>query len=294
MKKFYGTGVALVTPFFNSGKIDFKSLRKILDHTSQSVDYWVVMGTTGESATLSNEEKKEVLDFVIKNNSKKKPIVCGIGGNNTAKVIEEIKTTNLDGVDALLSVAPYYNKPSQEGIFQHFAAIADSSPLPIILYNVPTRTSINISAETTVRLSKLKNIIGIKEASCDLVQCMTILRDKHPEFIVISGDDIFTLPLYSLGGSGVISVLANAIPQLFEGIKNASQSGRYAEAHKDLFDVLELNKLLYEEGNPVGIKQLLHEMNLCTPKVRLPLANCSEKLSKQIKTSYNRYKERSS
>ncbi len=211
MKKFTGTGVALVTPFHQDGSIDFASLKKLLVHTSAGVDYFVVMGTTGESATLTKEEKKEVLQFVLKNNPKKLPLVYGIGGNHTASVLEEIENTNFKGVSALLSVSPYYNKPSQEGIRQHFKKIADTAPLPVILYNVPSRTSSNLTADTTLKLAQHKNIIGIKEASGSLEQCMKIAKNKTKDFLLISGDDLFTLPLYSIGGGvGVISVLANA------------------------------------------------------------------------------------
>ena len=212
MRKLYGTGVALVTPFYSDKTIDFVSLKKLLAHTALGVDYYVVMGTTGESVTLSKEEKKEVLEFVRKHNPKKLPIVYGIGGNNTQQVVEEIESTNLRGVSALLSVSPYYNKPSQEGICQHFVRVANASPVPIILYNVPGRTASNLTAVTTLRLAKHKNIIGIKEASGNLEQCMNIAKGKPKDFMLISGDDLLTLPLYAVGGVGVISVLANALP----------------------------------------------------------------------------------
>src|SRR5688572_25908548 len=210
MKKFYGTGVALVTPFDSTGAIDYKALKKLLAHTAKGVDYYVVMGTTGESVTVSSEEKKKVLEFVKANNSKGLPIVYGIGGNNTQNVLDTIKATNLKGVDAILSVSPYYNKPSQEGIYQHFAAVADASPLPLILYNVPGRTGSNLTAETTLRLAQHKNIIGVKEASGNLEQCMKISKYMPKDFLLFSGDDLIIIPLYSIGGKGVISVLANA------------------------------------------------------------------------------------
>src|SRR6267142_2031476 len=208
MKKFTGTGVALVTPFHQDGSIDFSSLKKLLVHTSAGVDYFVVMGTTGESATLAKEKKKEILQFVIKNNPKKLPLVYGIGGNNTAAVLEEIEYTNFKGISAILSVSPYYNKPSQEGIRRHFKKIADASPLPVILYNVPGRTSSNLTSETTLKLAQNKNIVGIKEASGNLEQGMKIARSKSKDFLLISGDALLTLPLYAIGGVGVISVLA--------------------------------------------------------------------------------------
>ena len=195
MKKLFGTGVALVTPFDADGAIDFDSLKKLLAHTAKGVNYYVVMGTTGESATMTKDEKKEVLQFVLKNNPKKLPVVYGIGGNNTDAVIEEIHSTNLKGVTALLSVSPYYNKPSQEGIYQHFKKVADTSTLPIILYNVPGRTASNLTADTTLRLAQHKNIIGIKEASGNLEQCMKIAKEKPANFLLISGDDLLTVPI---------------------------------------------------------------------------------------------------
>ncbi|MDQ2656524.1 MAG: 4-hydroxy-tetrahydrodipicolinate synthase, partial [Bacteroidota bacterium] len=216
MKKLYGTGVALVTPFTDKEEVDYRSLRKLLNHTAKGVDYYVVMGTTGESATLSGDEKKAILQFVKDNNTKKLPIVYGIGGNNTREVLEIIHQTDLSGVAALLSVSPYYNKPSQEGIVRHFTAIADASPVPVILYNIPGRTSSNMTAETTLRLAQHPNIIGTKEASGNLEQCMRIARDKPKDFMLVSGDDMFTVAFYAIGARGVISVLANAFPATFQ------------------------------------------------------------------------------
>lgn len=282
MKKLAGTGVALVTPMNSQGEIDFASLKKLLAHTAKGVDYYVVMGTTGESATLSKEEKKSVLAFVKENNKKKLPIVYGIGGNNTQSVLEEIKSTDLGGVDALLSVSPYYNKPSQEGIYLHFKEIASTSPLPIILYNVPGRTASNLTAETTLRLSGLKNIIGIKEASGNLEQCMKIAREMPKDFLLISGDDLLTLPIYTMGGAGVISVLANALPITFQKIKNGVQNGKLAQAQAAQFSLLDINAPMYEEGNPVGVKFLLSLMGVCEPFVRLPLIKASNSLQKKI------------
>lgn len=285
MKKFLGTGVALITPFTSSGAIDYKSLKKVLSHTAKGVDYYVVMGTTGESATLTSQEKKDVLKFVIENNPKKLPIVYGIGGNNTKEVVDTIKNTDFKGIDALLSVSPYYNKPSQEGIFQHFTQISLASPVPIILYNVPGRTSSNISAETTIKLSAYSNIIGIKEASGNLEQCMKIIQTSKrlkSDFMVISGDDLLTVPLYSLGAKGVISVLANAYPDVFKKMKSYSFAGDFKKASEEQFKLLDINGPMYEEGNPVGVKQLMTDMNLCTNHVRLPLVPASEQLRKKI------------
>jgi 4-hydroxy-tetrahydrodipicolinate synthase len=286
MKKFYGTGVALVTPFDASGDVDYASLKKVLVHTAKGVDYFVVMGTTGESVTCSKDEKKKVLAFVARNNPNKLPIVFGVGGNNTSAVIEEIHQTDLRLVDAILSVSPYYNKPSQEGIYRHFSIIADASPLPVILYNVPGRTASNLTAETTLRLAQNKNIIGVKEASGNLEQCMKIAKGKPPGFMLISGDDLLTLPIYSIGGVGVISVLANAYPIVFRKMKEFAMAGNFAKAQKELFQLVDINGPMYEEGNPVGVKQLMYQMGICGPHVRLPLAAASAKLAERIKTIY--------
>lgn len=288
MKKLQGIGVALVTPMNEQKEIDFKSLKRLLGHTAKGVDYYVVMGTTGESATLSKEEKKKVLSFVIENNPKKLPIVYGIGGNNTQSVLEEIKSTNLVGVDALLSVSPYYNKPSQEGIYQHFKAVAEASPLPVILYNVPGRTASNLTAETTLRLANLKNIIGIKEASGNLEQCMKILKEKPKDFMLISGDDLLTLPVYAIGGVGVISVLANALPKVFLKIQEHTRTGNLAKAQAEQFKILDINGPMYEEGNPVGVKYLLSLMGICQAFVRLPLVVASASLQKKIAGIYQK------
>ncbi len=283
MKKFFGTGVALVTPFTSTGNVDYKALKKVLQHTAKGVDYYVVMGTTGESATLSSQEKKDVLQFVIDNNPKKLPIVYGIGGNNTKEVVDTIKAASFKGVDALLSVSPYYNKPSQEGIYQHFIAVADASPVPVILYNVPGRTASNLTAETTLRLAAHKNIFAIKEASGNIEQCMKIAKAKPKDFLLISGDDLLTVPLYSVGAKGVISVLANAYPVIFKKMKDHAFAGDFAKASQEQFKLLEINGPMYEEGNPVGVKQVMADMGICSNNVRLPLVPASEELKKKIK-----------
>lgn len=291
MKKFRGTGVALVTPFHADGTIDYPSLKKLLDHTGRSVDYFVVMGTTGESVTLSKDEKKEVLQFVLKNNLKKLPVVYGIGGNNTAAVLEEIKATNLRGVAALLSVSPYYNKPSQEGIYQHFKKVADASPVPVILYNVPGRTSSNITAATTLRLAQHKNIVGVKEASGNMEQCMRIAKSKPKDFILTSGDDMLTVALYSVGGEGVISVLANAYPASFKKITDYAAAGNFAKASSELFQFLDINGPMYEEGNPSGIKYVLSLLGIGDASVRLPMVKPSASLRKKIEAAYTEIKK---
>jgi 4-hydroxy-tetrahydrodipicolinate synthase len=282
MKKLYGTGVALVTPFTAQGEVDYQGLKKLLRHTAKGVDYYVVMGTTGEAITLTKEEKKKVLAFVKANNSKGLPLVYGIGGSCTQEVVDTIKQTDLSGVDAILSVSPYYNKPSQEGIYQHFKLVASKSPIPVILYNVPGRTASNMSAATTLRLATNKNIIGIKEASGNLEQCMKIAAEKPEDFMLISGDDMLTVPLYSVGAVGVISVLANAFPVIFKKMKEHAQTGNYLKAHRELFKLLEINAPMYEEGNPVGIKYVLHTLNVCGDDVRLPLLPATKILQQKI------------
>jgi len=292
MKRLHGTGVALVTPFLKDGSVDYKSLRKVLQHTSRGVDYFVVMGTTGESVTLSPQERLDVLSFVRANNPKALPIVYGIGGNNTQHVLEEIKSSDLSGVDALLSVSPYYNKPSQEGIYQHFTRVADASPLPIILYNVPGRTASNITAETTLRLAANRKIIGIKEASGNLEQCMKISMSRPKGFLLISGDDMMTVPLYAVGANGVISVLANAFPVEFRKMYDACEGGDFEKASEYAFGLLSINGLMYEEGSPVGVKYLMSLMEVCKSHVRLPHTEPSQALKKKIEGVYKGMKQR--
>lgn len=285
MKKLYGTGVALVTPFTESLEVDYKSLKKLLNHTAKGVDYYVVMGTTGESATCTEEEKNEVLQFVKENNTKRLPIVFGIGGNNTKGIIDTIKATDFTGVDALLSVSPYYNKPSQEGIYQHFKAIANACPVPVLLYNVPGRTSSNITAETTLRLANHKNIIGIKDACGNIEQYMKIVKHMPKDFLLISGDDMWTFAMYAMGAKGVISVLANALPIAFRKIKEHAFLGQNSKAANELLKLIEINGPMYEEGNPVGVKYLLSELGVCAPYVRLPLVPASEGLKRKINSA---------
>ena len=277
-----GTGVALVTPFDKTGKIDFKGLSNVLTHTSKHVDYFVVMGTTAESVTLNKEERIQVLDYVKKNNTENLPIIYGMGGNNTAQILEDIRNTNLEGVFAILSVCPYYNKPSQRGLRHHFTEIADNSPVPIVLYNVPGRTSCNLTAETTLYLANHPNIIGTKEASGNLEQVMNIIIDKPEDFVVVSGDDLLTLPMLSIGAEGVISVLANAYPLYFKQMIEAFHSGEMGKAQEQLYKYLKLNPLMYEESNPVGVKQLLYELGICEYHVRPPLFEASDELKSKI------------
>ena len=288
--RLYGTGVALVTPFNENGSIDYVGLKKLLDHTAkQGADYYVVQGTTGESTTTTAAEKQEILNFVKQNNTVNLPIVYGIGGNNTHQVIETIKSTDLSGVDAILSVSPYYNKPSQEGIIKHFELIADNSPVPVILYNVPGRTMSNLMASTTLALAKHKNIIGIKEASGNLEQAMHISANKDNDFLLISGDDMLTVPLYSIGAKGVISVLANAFSDVFKEIKDSAFANDYEAASKASFKLLNINPLMYTESNPVGIKHILKLQGVCDEHVRLPLLPPSDKLKSDIKSAMSNF-----
>lgn len=284
MKTFKGTGVALVTPFHEDSSIDWKGLKNLVEHClAGGVDYLVVQGTTGESATTTEKEKQEILNAVVEANQGRKPIVFGLGGNNTQDILEKLKTFDLSHVDALLSVSPYYNKPSQEGIYQHYLTIAEATDLPIILYNVPGRTSSNILAETTLRLAEIPNIIGIKEASGNLEQCMQILKQKPEDFLLISGDDVLTVPMIAIGAQGVISVLANAFPAAFSDMVAKALLGDFKQAAKVLMNFTSINSLMYEESNPVGIKQALSHLGVCGPDVRLPLVKASDGLAKRIK-----------
>lgn len=282
MEKLYGTGVALVTPFTNEGLVDYDGLKSALDFTATGVDYFVVLGTTGEVATITKAEKKAILAFVLANNPKNLPVVYGIGGNNTAAVIEEIKDTDLSGVDAILSVSPYYNKPSQAGIVAHFSAIADASPVPVILYNVPGRTMSNMTAETTLALASHKNIIGMKEASGDLEQCKSISEGKPEDFLLLSGEDLLTDEIIKLGGKGVISVLANGFPEEFSKVARLALEGDYEGAKKTSEGFQAINPLMYAESNPVGVKEVLRVKGVCGNQVRLPLVSASADLKKQI------------
>lgn len=286
-----GTGVALVTPFTKNFKIDFNSLKKIIDHTAKGgVDYYVVMGTTGESPTLSKQEKKDILQFVKDNNSAKLPIIYGIGGNNTQEICQQIDTTDLNGVSALLSVNPYYNKPTQLGIIKHYEMIANYSPIPIILYNLPGRTSSNMSATTTLTLANHSNIIGIKEASGDLMQCMYISKNKPSNFLLLSGVDLLTVPMISIGAVGVISVLANAFPKKFTTMINLALKKNLKEASQLTFDFLEIDDLMYIEGNPTGIKATLAMQKFCEIYTRLPLVSASKQLKEKIKKAISNYR----
>ena len=282
-----GTGVALVTPFNEDGSVDFDGLKNLLEFTGEHVNYYVVMGTTGESATCTTEEKQAILDFVKTNNTKNLPIVYGIGGNNTKAVVEQIEHTNLEGVTAILSVSPYYNKPSQNGLIAHYQYIADRSPLPIILYNVPGRTGSNILAETTLKLAQHPNIIGVKEAVGQLEQTEQIAKNKSDDFLLISGDDLLTAEMIEQGGIGAISVLANGFPKEFSEAVNYGLAGQHSEAKAKFEEFASINPLMYAESNPVGVKEVLRFKGVCGNQVRLPLVKASEELSQQIDSLLN-------
>ncbi|MEQ8361181.1 MAG: 4-hydroxy-tetrahydrodipicolinate synthase [Cytophagales bacterium] len=278
-----GTGVALITPFDKDLSIDYSALKGLLDFVSKGVEYLVVQGTTGESPTLSLNERQEVLKFVKENNVDKLPIVYGIGGNNTNELISQIKSTDLSGVEAILSVSPYYNKPSQSALIRHYTMIANESPIPVILYNVPGRTGGNLNASTTLELSKHKNIIGIKEASGNMEQITEIALNKEDSFLLISGDDMLTLPMISLGAIGVISVISNAFPMEFGDLVRKALEGDFKSDRPNYRILNRINPLLYKESNPVGIKQVLKSMGICEAYCRAPLFEASENLQEEIK-----------
>lgn len=282
MNTFKGTGVALVTPFNADFSIDFEGLKKLVQlQLGGGVDFLVVQGTTGESPTLSAEEKVRVLETVIAVNNGQLPIIYGVGGNDTVKVAEAIRQVP-KGVDGILSVSPYYNKPTQEGIYQHYKYIAESTDLPIILYNVPGRTGSNVTAETTLRLAEIPNIVAMKEASGNLDQIMEIIRLKPVGFGLLSGDDALTFPIITLGGDGVISVVGQAFPEKFTKMVNAALEGNYDIARNIHYDLIPVTKMFFEEGNPGGVKVALENRKLMTQVMRRPLIQVSEGLANQI------------
>jgi 4-hydroxy-tetrahydrodipicolinate synthase len=284
MKKFKGTGVAIVTPFKNDSSIDFAALGRVINHViNGGVNYIVAIGTTGESVTLSKEEKKAIVSYVVETVDNRVPIVYGIGGNNTQEVINAIRHADLEGIDGILSVAPYYNKPSQRGLFQHFKEIATCSPIPVIIYNVPGRTSCNITADTCLELAhSCDNIVAVKEASADMTQIMKIIKGKPENFGVISGDDMMTIPVIAGGGSGVISVLANAFPSQCTELVSQALKNNFKAAREIQFRFLEMTELLFADGNPAGVKDMLSMMNLCHNYVRLPLVPVSRNVHIRI------------
>lgn len=285
MKRISGTGVALITPFNEDKTIDYTSLDKLINKVIEGgIDFLVVLGTTGEATSINESEKKELINFIVKLNNKRLPLVLGIGGNNTNKLIKEINNTDLSDFDAILSVTPYYNKPSQNGLYHHYAEISKSSPIPIILYNVPSRTGINMSPETTIQLANdFKNIISIKEASGDINQIKYILKNKPKNFDVLSGDDGLTLEIIQNGGTGVISVIGQSNPEEFSSLVKFALNGKLSDA-KILHDKLYgLYHYLYSEGNPSGVKAFLSLQGVCKNYLRLPLVPISSELFNDFK-----------
>jgi 4-hydroxy-tetrahydrodipicolinate synthase len=290
---FKGTGVALITPFKADQSVDFEALTKIVNHViDNGADFLVVLGTTSEAPTLSAEEKKLVISTILKANNGRLPILLGMGGNNTQAVIEAIKTQDFTGIQGILSVVPYYNKPNQRGMKAHFEAIADASPVPVVVYNVPGRVGVNLQAATCVELAKHPNIIAVKEASGNLQQIMEILRDKPTDFDVLSGDDGITQPLMALGAQGVISVAANAYTKPFSGMMRAMKEGRTEEALHLHFAMLRMNQLIFADGNPAGIKCLMNHMGLCQNVLRLPLVPVNEKVEVDIIEEWKQLKDK--
>lgn len=292
MEQFRGTGVALITPFTSNNKVDFDALERLVNYqVDNGVDYLVVLGTTGETATLTKEEKVQIKAKVLEVNDGRLPVVLGLGGNNTMSLVEELEQGNFDGFSAILSVSPYYNKPSQEGIYQHYKLIAEASPLPVILYNVPPRTGSNMTPVTVMRLANdCTNIIGIKEAAGDFEQVLELIRNKPADFLVISGEDKLALPLVLAGGAGVISVIGQGLPAAFSDMIRLGQKGASDKAFDIYYDLSESIDLIFAEGNPSGIKSMLKSLGISETDVRLPLVPATEELQQKINTFVSRFK----
>ena len=283
MEKFKGLGVAMVTPFNADGSIDYLGLEKLTNHlVDGGVNYLVVMGTTGENPTINNEEQQAILQKIKEVNARRLPIVFGIGGNSTAAVVERLKSENLEGVDGILSVSPYYNKPSQEGIYQHYKAVSDATPLPVIMYNVPGRTGSLVVAETTLRIAQLPNIVCTKEASGSLDICMDVIRGAPEDFGVISGDDNYTMPYIAAGMQGVISVLGNAYPKEFSQMVNYALDGDFKNAKHLHYKLLPLMKAIFMDGNPGGVKYILNKLGICQNEFRLPVVPVNKTTEKVL------------
>jgi len=290
MQELIGTGVALVTPFNAQGTVDHPALARIVNYQVENgIDYLVVLGTTGESVTLSKQEKKEVIHTIQQANDGRLPLVIGIGGNDTAVVVNELKTADITGFDAILSVSPSYNKPTQEGIYQHFKAVSEASPLPIILYNVPGRTSSNMSVETVVRLAAFENVVAIKEAAGDLVQAMKMIQYTPKDFLVISGDDMIANAMTLAGGAGVISVIGQAMSQDFSDMIRYALNGDVDESYELHYKMASVIDMIFEQGNPAGIKALLQHLELCSDEVRLPLVKADADLQNRLNTFLKQY-----
>ena len=284
MNSLIGTGVALVTPFKEDCSVDFEALHRIVNYQiDNGINYLVVLGTTAENATLSQEEKELVIQTVVSTNNGRLPLVLGVGGNNTHKIVHELQTRDFSDFVAILSVSPYYNKPTQEGIYQHFKAIANASPVPVIVYNVPGRTGSNMLPSTVLRLANdFKNIVAIKEAAGDLVQAMAIIKDKPKDFLVISGDDMIALPMVLSGGSGVISVIGQGFPKQFSELISLGLNKKVDEAFKLHYQLADSIDMIIEQGNPGGIKEVLKSLGISNNCVRLPLVNVSKDLANRI------------
>ncbi|MEI7508976.1 MAG: 4-hydroxy-tetrahydrodipicolinate synthase [Flavobacterium sp.] len=284
MQSLIGTGVALVTPFKKDFSVDQEALARIVNFQIENgIDYLVVLGTTAENATLNQEEKDIVIQTIINANKGRLPLVLGVGGNNTQEIVNELKTRDLSSFVAILSVSPYYNKPTQEGIYQHFKAIAEASPLPVILYNVPGRTSSNMTPSTVLKLANdFKNIVGIKEAAGDIVQAMKLLQHKPKDFHVISGDDMITLPMILAGGSGVISVIGEGFPKQFSEMVRLGLQRNVNEAYQLHYLLADAIDMIFEQGNPAGIKEIHKILGLSENTVRLPLVNVDEDLKNRL------------
>ncbi|MBA3704632.1 MAG: 4-hydroxy-tetrahydrodipicolinate synthase [Bacteroidetes bacterium] len=290
--KFKGTGVAIVTPFNKDNSIDYKSLGKVVDHIIKGgVEYVVALGTTGESVTLSKDEKHSVVAHVIESVDGRVPVVLGLGGNNTQEILNSLKkSSDFNHIDAILSVSPYYNKPNQRGLYQHYKAIAEASPVPVILYNVPGRTSSNVTADTTIKLATdFKNIIAMKEASGNLEQCMKIIKYKPKDFLVISGDDLITLPMIACGADGVISVIANAFPKDFSEMTRQILAGNIKEAQKLHYKLTDITEQLFADGNPAGVKAVMEMLKICQSYVRLPLVKINTATQNALKSLVEDY-----
>ncbi len=288
---FKGTGIALVTPFKSDFSVDVESLTKIVNHVIRNgADFLVVLGTTSEAPTLSSEEKKLVINTILNANNHRLPVMLGMGGNNTQAVAEAIRAQDFAGIDGILSVVPYYNKPNQRGMRAHFETIADTSPVPVVVYNVPGRVGVNLQAATCVALAQHPNIVAVKEASGNLQQIMEILRDKPADFDVLSGDDGITQPLMALGAMGVISVAANAYTSLFVRMMKAQKEGHINEALRLHYAMLNMNQLIFADGNPAGIKCLMSHIGLCENVLRLPLVTVNEKVEADIVEEWKRLK----
>ena len=283
--KLSGAGVAMITPFTADGRVDYDALARMIDHVIDGgVDYIVALGTTAETPTLYMPERAVIAMFIANHIAGRVPLVMGCGGNSTSEVLDQLREFDLRGADAILSVTPYYNKPSQEGLYQHFKTVAEHSPLPVILYNIPGRSGVNMTAETTLRCARdLKNVVGIKEASGDIAQMQRILDNRPDGFLVLSGDDAMTVELMRRGGDGVISVAANAFPRRFMTCVDRAKAGDFEAAEREYAALSEAVRALFEEGNPVGVKCALHEMGLIGPTLRLPLVEGSQKLREKFR-----------